>query len=71
MPNADLEMLVTDILARAPEWVRQGLLASDKYTRKSAEQTLAALIVAALSDKLSFVTKTPANMPGVFPPINR
>lgn len=40
--------VITDIIGRAPEWVRQDLLAKEPSNRQRAEEALAAMIAAAL-----------------------
>jgi hypothetical protein len=40
--------LITDVVRRAPEWVRHDLLAKDPAGRQRAEEALAAMIAAAL-----------------------
>lgn len=40
--------LITDVIGRAPEWVRHDLLAKDPSNRQRAEEALAAMIAAAL-----------------------
>lgn len=49
MPQPDLTRLVTDVLSRMPQWVRDELSARDPLTRARAEETLAALIAAAIA----------------------
>ena len=39
---------ITAVLARAPEWIRQDLTAKDSGIRTRAEESLAAMIAAAL-----------------------
>ena len=41
--------LVTEVLRNAPEWVRHDLAARDRAARVRAEDTLAAMIAAALT----------------------
>ena len=45
-----LTELVTEVLGRAPEWVRSELSAKDPAIRRRAEETLAAMIGAALNE---------------------
>jgi hypothetical protein len=45
----DLLQTVTDVLGRAPEWVRGDLASRDEAVRRRAEETLAAMISAALA----------------------
>jgi hypothetical protein len=40
--------VVAAVLARAPEWIRQDLAGKDAASRARAEETLAAMIAAAL-----------------------
>ncbi|MGR6330030.1 DUF6771 family protein [Sphingomonas sp. XXL09] len=40
--------VITDVVRRAPEWIRQDLLAKDPAGRQRAEEALAATIAAAL-----------------------
>ena len=49
-PNVsnDLVELVSGVLGRAPEWVRGDLASKDDGIRRRAEETLAAMITAAL-----------------------
>ena len=42
--------VVEQLLAKAPQWLRQDLLSSDASTRRRAEETLAAMVAAALND---------------------
>ena len=49
MPQNAITALVTDILARAPDWIRKDLAAKDPISRTRAEEALAALIGSALS----------------------
>ena len=42
--------VVERLLAKAPQWIRQDLLSSDASTRRRAEETLAAMVAAALDD---------------------
>ena len=47
-----LVLLVERLLAKAPQWLRQDLLFNDPSTRQRAEETLAAMIAAALSESV-------------------
>ena len=40
--------IVEQLLARAPQWIRQDLMSNDAPVRRRAEETLAAMIAAAL-----------------------
>lgn len=53
MNRIDITTLVTSVLARAPEWIRKDLAAKDPLSRARAEETLAALITAALMEEES------------------
>ena len=53
MPHNPITTLVTDILARAPEWIRKDLASKDPLNRIRAEEALAALIGSVLSAKES------------------
>lgn len=46
--NQDVTAVVTAVLERAPEWVRTDLAAKDAAARARAEETLAAMVAAAL-----------------------
>lgn len=48
--NDDLMKTVLTILQRAPEWLRHDIGAKDNGVRSRAEETLAAMIEAALRD---------------------
>lgn len=45
----DIGEVLRDLLARAPEWIRTDLASKDAITRSRAEETLAAMIEAALN----------------------
>lgn len=47
-PNVNVGEVVRELLARAPEWVRVDLASKDAMARARAEETLAAMIEAAL-----------------------
>lgn len=49
MPHNAITSLVTEILARAPDWIRKDLASKDQLSRTRAEEALAALIGSALS----------------------
>ena len=49
MPHNAITALVTDILTRAPDWIRKDLSSKDPLNRTRAEEALAALIGATLS----------------------
>lgn len=44
-----LTEMVSDVLGRAPEWVRADLASRDPLVRRRAEETLAAMIASALA----------------------
>jgi hypothetical protein len=46
--STELTVLVTAVLRHAPEWVRRDLAAREPAVRLRAEETLAAMIAAAL-----------------------
>jgi hypothetical protein len=45
-----LNETIAAVLARAPDWIRNDLAARDAATRERAEETLAAMIAAALDE---------------------
>lgn len=49
MPSNAITALVTEILTRAPDWIRKDLASKDPLSRTRAEEALAALIGSALS----------------------
>ena len=49
MPHNAITSLVTELLARAPDWIRRDLASKDPISRTRAEEALAALIGSALS----------------------
>lgn len=51
MTHDAITALVTELLGRAPDWIRKDLAAKDALTRTRAEEALAVLISAALSAK--------------------
>jgi hypothetical protein len=51
MPNTSLTEDIRAALARAPTWVRVDLAARDDAVKERAEETLAAMIAAALEAK--------------------
>ena len=53
----ELAGIVAGVVARLPEWVRTDLASKDASVRQRAEETLAAMIVAAAS--VSSVTDEP------------
>jgi hypothetical protein len=48
--ETDIVAVVTALLARAPEWIRQDLSSKDGTLRSRAEETLALLIGTALKE---------------------
>ena len=51
MAGDDVVFVVSSLLARTPEWVRQDLSSKDVAVRTRAEETLAIMIDAALRGK--------------------
>ena len=49
--SVSLTELVTEVLGRAPEWVRGDLASKDGAVRRRAEETLAAMVAAALASE--------------------
>lgn len=49
MTHDAITPLVTELLARAPDWIRKDLAAKDPLTRTRAEEALAVLISSALA----------------------
>jgi hypothetical protein len=49
MSPTKIKSTVADILSRTPEWIRHDLAAKDVAARLRAEETLAAMIAAAVS----------------------
>ena len=47
-PPTDLSGIVLDVLARAPDWLRRDLASEQPGQRATAEETLAAMLTAAL-----------------------
>ncbi|MDF2640345.1 MAG: hypothetical protein K0R64_3329 [Novosphingobium lindaniclasticum] len=48
--NSPLTATILQVIERAPQWVRHDLEAKDAVIRARAEETLAAMISAALQD---------------------
>lgn len=48
MNQAAMKSIVADLLSRTPEWIRHDLDTKDATARLRAEETLAAMIVAAV-----------------------
>jgi hypothetical protein len=48
-PNSGLQQIVAAVLARSPDWLKQGLISKEDKVRQEAEESLAAIIAAALS----------------------
>ncbi|WP_254294170.1 DUF6771 family protein [Sphingomonas tagetis] len=48
-PVSDLQQLVASTLARAPDWLKQGLVSKEEKQRREAEESLAAMIATALA----------------------
>ena len=57
MLQSDLVRLVTDVLSRMPQWVRDELSSKDPLVRARAEETLAASIAAAIAASGQPITK--------------
>ncbi len=53
MDPADLTRIVNEVLAHAPRWVRSDLSSKDALLRARAEETLAAMICAALTESFA------------------
>lgn len=53
MTNPDTISAVAAALARTPEWIRLDISSKDARTRLRAEETLAALISAVLTDDIA------------------
>jgi len=51
MTHDAITALVTELLGRAPDWIRKDLAAKDALTRTRAEEALAVLISTALAAK--------------------
>ncbi|ODP36739.1 hypothetical protein [Sphingomonas turrisvirgatae] len=49
LSNGDLRLIVTTVLARAPDWLKKELVAKEEKTRREAEESLATMIAAALA----------------------
>ena len=49
MTSDDFTAKITKVVAGAPEWLRQDLVSKDAMLRTRAEETLSAMIAAALS----------------------
>lgn len=49
MPANAITALVTEILTRAPEWIRKDIASKDPQSRVRAEEALAAIIGTTLS----------------------
>jgi hypothetical protein len=50
MKQNDITLLVTHLLARAPDWIGKDLSAKDPALRTRAEEAMATLISAAISE---------------------
>ncbi len=48
MLHAELQDLIGDVLRRVPEWVRNDMASRDPANRRRAEETLAAMMAAAV-----------------------
>lgn len=49
--TAEQLALIADVVHRTPEWVRHDLVSKDPAGRQRAEEALAAMIAAALTDE--------------------
>lgn len=58
MDHPDLTEVVTQTLASAPQWIRTELLSKDPILRARAEESLAAMIVAAIADARALLTES-------------
>lgn len=45
--------IIEQVLAKAPQWIRQDLLSPNMPTRRRAEETLAAMIADAVAQSIS------------------
>lgn len=45
----DLQQVITDVIAHAPEWLRRDLMSDDRVARTAAEEALAARIANVLA----------------------
>lgn len=45
----DVQQLIAATVARAPDWLKQGLLSKEGNVREEAEETLAAMIASAIA----------------------
>lgn len=50
LPPPDLTVTIAKVIAHAPEWLRRDLSSPEARSREQAEETLAAMISAALRD---------------------
>ncbi|RVT90195.1 DUF6771 family protein [Sphingomonas crocodyli] len=55
----DLQTIIHSVIARAPQWVRQDLLAKEAGVRERAEEALAAMIASAIAK-----AQSPSAAPG-------
>ncbi|MDF0489012.1 hypothetical protein PX554_12785 [Sphingomonas sp. H39-1-10] len=56
------QAIILAVVERAPQWVRRDLEAKDIGVRARAEETLAAMIAAALKGETAQATRTAATM---------
>ena len=47
----DLQLAISAVVQRAPEWMRHDLLSKDKATRTRAEEAFAAIIANAIAER--------------------
>jgi hypothetical protein len=45
--------VIAEVVARAPEWLRRGLLSDDRAAREEAEEALSAMIASAIAKAAS------------------
>ena len=58
--NQDMQAIITEVIAKAPDWIRRDLLSNDPAHRVAAEEALAAMIAAALTQVLPGEGERPA-----------
>ena len=62
----DMVFVVSSLLARTPEWVRQDLSSKDIVVRTRAEETLAMMIDAALRGEASSLERSASRQTEAF-----
>ena len=60
MEDAHLTSLVQGVLRRAPEWIRRDVASKDANVRLRAEESLAAMIAAAISQGTTDTSPEPS-----------